>query len=62
MAEKAKCETCRFWDQWHVGAVDGMCRRRSPPPGMPPMDGDLAASWPITRTNDWCGEYEKKEQ
>ena len=48
-----KCETCRFWLE-DGRDVDGRCGRRSP-------DHGLLAQWPSTIRDDWCGDWEKKE-
>lgn len=69
------CKTCRFWSfDRHLAkpepdgsAAVGLCRRRSPSPRClhgDGVDGDgqvLAAIWPETNDNDWCGEWNPTE-
>lgn len=64
------CSTCRFWGSapLHAGQdflennsgkrVWAMCRIR------PPVvtDTDRRRVWPITRYDDWCGEYAIKAE
>jgi hypothetical protein len=66
-AEK-KCQTCKFWEPFHVPG-SGRCRRN--PPGTLPSrkwdDFELpvtlpATAWPETRPEDWCGAWEPENQ
>jgi len=49
----ARCDRCRFWDiEAEEDRPDrGWCRRRSP------RIATGRARWPITREDDWCGEF-----
>ena len=50
-----ECKDCRFWDR-PAGAptAKGLCRRYAPRPGS-------RVPWPETDQNDWCGEWQTKE-
>ena len=48
-----RCETCRYWNKGtHVpsGMTVYTCRRTPPTPG-------AITLWPITKHDDWCGEW-----
>ncbi len=53
-----RCETCEFWDEqapYRVNADsirNGLCRAH--PPEV--MNGN--SEYPVTATNEWCGEHE----
>ncbi len=69
-----RCETCKFWDwlgnEPEPETDKGLCRRL--PPVIPPTAtalvewhgpgdipyGSLAAVYPITDQDDWCGEWQ----
>lgn len=62
-----RCETCRFWERTRYGGTQGAhccgshskCRRHSPQPNPAAKDRFMGdAHWPITRKEDWCGEYQ----
>lgn len=42
-----KCETCRYYK-------NTTCRRNAPEIGL------IEAVWPITKPDDWCGEFMRK--
>lgn len=51
------CGTCPYWDRrsdW-----EGHCRRRAPRPAVDIPDNESIAMpyWPVTTTDDWCGEH-----
>ena len=56
------CTTCRFWRHEQPGPT-GLCVRYAPAPvnrnhyGAPLHD----AMWPITWSENWCGEWEAKQ-
>lgn len=57
-----QCHRCRFWDV--IMVESGYCRRYAPR-GVVEVsiddDGDdetpVQAVWPVTRHDDWCGEF-----
>lgn len=46
---KDECYDCKYNDH-------GYCHRRSPVIGK-----DHHAVWPFVYSNDWCGDFEKRE-
>jgi len=55
-----RCSLCRFFlprADWLAddGEPDGRCRK-----GRPSLEG--AQRWPSVYVDDWCGEFERKEQ
>jgi len=61
-----RCETCRFWEGGD-GEGTGPCRRNAPPVRLG-LDDDGErfghaefAYWPITLTDDWCGEHQPRK-
>ena len=61
--DKESCEKCRFWDE---RAADGFCRR-NPPIIDPKEDLETVGTpdyftgmWPMTLSDDWCGEWQGK--
>lgn len=47
------CSSCRFWQNFDDGL--GKCRRHAPIVS----DGTIEAiRWPVSKSSDWCGEYE----
>lgn len=54
-----RCETCKFW----VLRLDhlGLCRRNAPVV-VRPGEKDMLPRWPITASDDWCGEYKPKDK
>jgi hypothetical protein len=65
-AETIACLSCKWWDALTEfdpakGSV-GCCIRYAPRPatGEAPAGGEVNVIWPITRDNDWCGEYTLK--
>lgn len=58
-----KCATCRYWqvaEGGPEGPSRGTCRVRAP---VEQMTQELwqNARWPLTRTKDWCGDWESRE-
>lgn len=49
-AAPQNCRSCRFYVE-----ASGICRRRAPL-----ADAREWAMWPITREDDWCGEWEAR--
>jgi hypothetical protein len=47
------CANCRFWDAFKE-STQGICRRHAPRPFLAGQD----APWPITDTEEWCGEWQ----
>jgi hypothetical protein len=56
--EEIGCNECRFWEKQEVDNSLGYCRRYAPRPS----SSTPFISWPITRSYDWCGEYEVWEK
>lgn len=54
-----RCENCRFWDTEN----DGECRRYPPiiTVNTKAFSG-LSADFPETNSDDWCGEWQGKDQ
>ena len=48
------CSTCRNWKE-SKAIVRGTCRRYPPQP----YAGDMCQ--PVTKADDWCGEYQGAE-
>ena len=47
------CNKCLYWDGMNGDVGD--CRRRSP---VMVLDGTWPrATWPISKSHDWCGEW-----
>lgn len=71
--DKPRCETCRWWADMRTDTRThpaGVCRRYPPMPvttefawrGATYMEADRAHGvWPITDTDDECGEHTPKE-
>jgi hypothetical protein len=64
-----RCGTCRWWGGWPDDDA-GLCRRYPPAFGAREMEpgeveaGHLAADrgfWPVTDSDDWCGEWRPRE-
>lgn len=58
---KRSCEDCNFWE--YLDGEFGNCRRSAPmvdPTQTPVMDREQTI-WPMTRENDWCGEFQRVE-
>lgn len=60
------CGICRFWDNTKGNRIAdpnvGLCRKTHPTEigtGSRPFN---SGQWPTTMADDWCGEFEKKEQ
>jgi hypothetical protein len=45
------CGSCRFWF-----ARGDICRRRAPTTD----SREWASVWPVTRDDEWCGEWEAR--
>lgn len=58
-----RCETCRFWQKHSLAraVVFGLCRIRSPQLALDISHHNSVTKWPMTRNDDWCGEFEAKE-
>lgn len=52
--DRMKCTTCRFWKRTGEHSPRGLCRRNAPTD----VTGGI---WPVTRDEDWCGEYKPVE-
>ena len=62
------CEFCLYWDKFHEGdggEALGECRRYAPRPKItsePEIEGKENVEWPITRENEFCGEFKYDEK
>ena len=54
---EARCDNCRFWLKSEKIPGTGECRRHTPR-GL--EDYMPMAYWPVTKQDDWCGEFEAK--
>ena len=62
MDEDQSCSLCRFWvPVWMLKletadkhSKRGGCHRYAP------RSSALTQSWPMTKTDDWCGDYEAR--
>jgi hypothetical protein len=48
------CESCAYWQQSPTQKWNGYCRRYAPRPG------DCTQVWPLTKSDDFCGDYSAK--
>ena len=57
------CSQCKYWDNLCDDEFpdQGECRRHAPKPLSTDMDRHrLHAYWPVTYSDDWCGDCEDK--
>lgn len=49
MQRECFCRACRYWQEMRDedGTLLGLCRRAPP----------AYEGWPVTRPEDWCGEF-----
>lgn len=62
VTEEDSCSRCMFWCRFQKGkggevVPDGFCRIRAPVVKF----HSNHQLWAITRYDDWCGEFKKKE-
>jgi hypothetical protein len=68
MSDPERCGQCRFWErsaydiQYNgegglAGKGDSHCRRHAPAAYERPNYGTYL--WPVTRSGDWCGDFER---
>lgn len=50
------CSNCVYWNN-HASS-GGVCKRY--PPKIVVVNGDSKSQWPITKSNDTCGEFKSK--
>jgi len=60
------CNTCRYWriegsELASEPSQFGGCYRYAPRPGQLSVKAKDPISWPVTYSDDWCGEWEEKE-
>jgi hypothetical protein len=53
MVTTTRCSNCYSWEELE-DHQRGRCRRHAPTPSL----SGLEALWPITRADDWCGQFE----
>lgn len=63
--KEISCKSCKFWDviKDSPGGAAGLCRRYAPRSvGMNPLGEitNLDTTWPRTRPDDWCGQWDKR--
>lgn len=62
MAKSYTCERCEFWDRDYIENDRAACRRNAPTRMWFEVSGAYSglrhATWPQTRRNDWCGEFD----
>ena len=58
------CDICRYWDRFYDPSEPndwslGHCQRYAPKTaiGRDPETGERNVIWPVTRDNDWCGDF-----
>jgi hypothetical protein len=58
----AATKTCSACKHWKPTDAAGECRRRAPQPVVLNVDDDVKfeSHFPITASDDWCGEFEPK--
>lgn len=60
------CKECRFYKK--KSDLSGNCRRRSPTfaqievTTMPDRYNETNGCWPYIEKDDWCGDWEQKEE
>jgi hypothetical protein len=66
--ENRLCSQCTFWAINPQDLKQGACNRYPPTAALVPMQTPLggvelqnASVWPVTRGNEGCGEFKKKE-
>lgn len=52
------CAGCAYWKARRRPGT-GECRRHTPT-AIQDRDGDTWRTWPVTRYDDWCGEYSEE--
>ena len=73
MDPEANCYDCVFWDarRGDEETEEGACRRYSPRPRfeIPDLEspendglGSRFVVWPVTYSDNWCGEFERKPE
>ncbi len=65
-----RCDRCRFWHEFSgnseatPGEHTGECRRHPPVIVFPFQMHDILPAesgfWPLTRPEDWCGEFQPR--
>lgn len=50
------CSACVFWDAPNLEAGLGWCRV-NPPVQLTSTASGQTAAWPLTRSDDWCGDW-----
>ena len=54
-----ECDICAYWQREQEESATGLCRRHSPSV-VGTAESVGVGLWPITNSDDWCGEYERK--
>jgi len=58
--KEERCETCRYWKNENISRNEsGHCRRHPP---IKSKEFFVYASYPLTKIDYWCGEYERAER
>lgn len=53
-----RCDECKFFHLYYASENNGECRCHAP---MVRQENPFAR-WPITARDQWCGEYQPKEE
>ena len=58
--ETKSCASCAYWNS--TSEIQGECRRQAPQAIVFKVDEStkFETHFPITKSTDWCGEYEEK--
>lgn len=58
-----KCKDCKYWDRQNCSSEKGIGSCRKLPPIVKVDDyGNDYWHWPITCSDDWCGEFKDKNK
>ena len=57
------CADCQYWQQIQPDSITGECRQKSPVlvAGMAQDHKGLSRIWPLTGSDDWCGDFLLRE-
>ena len=49
------CEVCLYYQKDEIPNRKGECRLNPPVPV--PREGNIITTWPVTKKDDWCGQF-----
>ena len=68
---KPKCENCKYWAGHSEESSKGFCVLNPPVPAVVVyqsgcgidgyVESDITSAWPETSNDDWCGQWEEKD-